>query len=215
MQQRNDLKPIQLKLRYSKSNSLFFNLSGYKILKIKLFQFIFPSRFRAMNCGSVSHSKFKSLDRYFVEFWHEYFRSTGHHVRDLPIKYFLSATDLLHLCDLTSCTCSNLIEKLYPPVNKCEVCRKKFASRVLLERHMYHHKLKKERFECVFCMKTFQSKLGQLRHIELHTADYRCEPCNKPCHSFDIERHNATKKHLKNVERFEQKPKRKLKRRAK
>lgn len=161
------------------------------------------------SCGNVSHRKLKSFGRCFVEFWHEYFLSTGLQVRDLPIKQFMSATDLLSLWDLSSCTCSNLIKNLYSSTLSCEYCRKKYTSRTRLNAHIYHHKLRKmRRFECPFCLKNFEAKVGLLRHMELHTAEYTCEPCKQALHALDIERHNKTRKHLENVKRFERKPKR-------
>lgn len=156
-----------------------------------------------MDCGNFCHAKLKSHDRYFVEFWHEYFQSTGQNVRDLPIKYYMSAVDLLILCDLSACTCSNLIEKLYPQKKyPCRVCQKSFLSMSELESHMNQHKLKTQRNECLFCSNCFTTKNTLLRHMELHTAENTCDACNKAFHLFDFERHLKTRKHMKNVARL-------------
>lgn len=152
-----------------------------------------------MHSGNL-HANLKNLDRDFVEFWYEYFQSSGSHVRDLPIKYYLSAMDLVHLCDLTSCKCRNLLGILYKSVTyRCKYCQKTFSSQRELMAHVSKYKSEAKRYECVFCVKHFEQKVALLRHMELHTKEYECKICNQALHAFDFERHLLTNKHLRNV----------------
>lgn len=147
------------------------------------------------------HTRFKNLDPCFVKFWHAYFQSTGLAVRDIPIKYFLSAADLVELCDLSLCCCKNLPEQLWPEEKfRCFHCDKLFDSKSTLVAHMITHKPKvPHRFECVFCLKCSMTKSALTRHMELHTREYQCEICDQTLQSYDVERHKMTKKHLKRV----------------
>lgn len=154
-----------------------------------------------MKCSlnNYKHTKFKSLGRDFVEFWNKYFQSTAIRVRELPIKYFLSAVDLVNLCELSECCCENLLEKLFPDSNRysCNDCQKRFATKSALQLHEMKHNraLKKPRFECVFCQKNLKSKFALLRHTELHTKEYKCEVCDQVLHHKDCLRHSETTKH--------------------
>lgn len=167
-----------------------------------------------MSCvhGKMKHKSFRSYGRRFVEFWHGYFRSTGLHIRDVPIKYYLSAADLVNLQDLCLCTCDDLIEKIF--TFECSECRKCFPSEYSLREHTckYNGKdrtvIKKDRpFECIFCDTSFQTKENLLRHTERHTGDYECKVCNQSLHQFGIKSHNQTKKHLNNVRKMKRKNK--------
>lgn len=147
------------------------------------------------------HTRFKSFGRYFVEFWNEYFQSTGKCVRDLPIKHFLSAVELVNLCDLSQCCCKNLLAKLYKEKQfRCQHCEKSFSTEAALRWHRSQHELEKPRFDCVFCPRNFATKVAVLRHMELHTNDYTCEVCQQALHYKDYERHKKTTKHLKRAE---------------
>lgn len=164
-----------------------------------------------MKCilGNNMHGRFKSFGRCFIEFWHNYFQSSGVCVRDLPIKHFLSAVDLVNLCDLSTCCCKNLPQKLFPDKKKywCSHCQKSLPTESALKVHEAKHKLEKPRFECVFCMKNSGTKVALLRHMELHTKEYECKICQQPLHWKDFERHKTTNKHLKRVAFLkEQKP---------
>lgn len=184
------------------------------INKIWLLFCIFLSSFllieSRMKCqlACKKHSKFKSFGRRFIEFWHEYFQSTGISVRDLPIKCFLSAVDLVKLCDLSTCNCKNLVKTLYPdPSFVCNYCRKSFSTLTELDRHVAEMENKKsppsnqqrKRFQCVFCTKYLLTKVSLIRHMELHTKEYECKICKKAVHLFDIDRHKTTRSHLKRV----------------
>lgn len=152
------------------------------------------------------HSKFKSFGRRFIGFWHEYFQSTGTSVRDLPIKCFLSAVDLVKLCDLSACNCKNLVKILFPdPSFVCNYCQKTFPTMIEMEMHVAEMKMKiasqsnqrRKQFQCVFCTKYLLSRATLIRHMELHTSDYECKICKKSVNSFDIDRHKTTRAHLK------------------
>lgn len=159
------------------------------------------------------HSKFKSFGRCFIEFWHEYFQSTGISVRDLPIKYFLSAVDLVKLCDLSKCDCKDLVKNLYPdPSFECNYCQKSFSTKSELKSHVAEtenkmksklksHQLKQQQkhFQCVFCAKFLGTKVSFIRHMELHTKEHECRICKKAMHFFDLERHKSTRGHLERV----------------
>lgn len=136
-----------------------------------------------LNCKK--HSKFKSYGRRFIEFWHEYFQSTGISVRDLPIKGFLSAIDLVKLNDLSVCSCKNLVKTLYPdPSFICNYCQKSFSTMTELNLHLAEMKIsplppphlhqQKKRFQCFFCTKCLVSKATLLQHMERHTKNYEC-----------------------------------------
>lgn len=151
--------------------------------------------------SKTMHSRFKHYDPCFVKFWHNYFQSTGSAVRDLPIKYFLSAAELVDLCDLSLCCCKDLLEKLWPEEKfRCFHCDKKFNSNSMLRAHIKEHKSRNQnRFECVFCSKCTVTKVALTRHMELHTREYQCNICKQPLQSYDVDRHNQTKKHLQRV----------------
>lgn len=152
------------------------------------------------------HSKFKSLDRRFVEFWHEYFQSTGIAVRDLPIKHFISAVELARLCDLSACTCKDLIKFLYPlPSLVCSYCPKSFRTLAELDMHVakianksQHQHQQPSHFQCIFCAKVLVTKIGLIRHMELmHTKEHEGVVCKKTIHAYDIDRHQVKCGHLK------------------
>lgn len=153
-----------------------------------------------MKCmvSKTMHNQFKRFGREFVEFWHEYFQSTGKSVRNLPIKYFLSAADLVNLCDLAPCYCDDLLEKLYPEISEhcCDHCHQVFQSKSELKVHKLEH-IQPKKFECVFCTKFYTSKLALIRHLELHTREFHCEICDQPVNANDVERHKRTTKHFK------------------
>lgn len=161
--------------------------------------------------GLKAHSTFKEFGRDFVEFWHDYFQSTGLRVQNLPIKYFMSAADLVNLSDLSMCTCINLVEKLYPKPKLpylCRICRKRFPTKSTWENHkITQHK--KPNYACVFCNKTSITKVALLRHMELHTREYECKVCNQALNLFNFERHNETGKHQNNIRRLNKKTKKK------
>lgn len=152
-----------------------------------------------MNCvhRQHTHTKFKGWGRCFVEFWYGYFRSTGLRVRDLPVKHFMSAVELVTLSELATCTCKNLLSKLYPEKAYCNICEIGFPSEAELKMHMRKHEL---RLECMFCPKDFGSKCALLRHVEIHTEEYKCKLCSTPLNAFDLVRHNNSKKHLIRLE---------------
>lgn len=158
-----------------------------------------------MTCplGSKSHGKIKNYGQEFVEFWHEYFRSTGKHVRDLPIKHFLSAMDLMNVRELWMCKCDGLIEKLYP-IFFCADCDRTFSTKQYLKVHKcWNSEQSPKAFECMLCNKSYSSKSWLHRHLERHTKEiHKCEVCNQLLHQFDIIRHEATKKHLKNLKKM-------------
>lgn len=151
--------------------------------------------------GDSLHLQIKKVDHKFVQFWYKYFQSTGKQVRDLPIKYFMSALDLVHLCNLKTCTCANLLEQLYGDAKYYENCYKA----IQLEAHaLKNEHTIKQRFDCVFCMKNFSQKTNFIRHMQLHTEEYKCIICNQVLNDFGFERHFQTVNHLKNVERSNQ-----------
>lgn len=162
------------------------------------------------------HSKFKSFGRRFVEFWHDYFLSTGLSVRDLPIKKFLSAVDLVKLCDLSECSCKNLVKNLFPdPSFACTYCQNSFSTMTELNMHVAEMKQRMEQqkkqsqqqqkqFQCVFCSKKLISKNALVRHIELHTKEFECKICNRAFTMPDVERHKVSQLHLKRVEELNQ-----------
>lgn len=153
-----------------------------------------------MSCelGKWKHLRFKKMDRCFIQFWYEYFQSSKNGVRDLPIRFFLSAPELVDLCELSMCRCKNLVEKLFPGEKfVCKYCKESFSSLAKLENHNKQHKLEMNNFDCVFCTKSYPSRYTLIRHIELHTKEYECEVCGKAFHMYDLERHLKTRKHQK------------------
>lgn len=164
------------------------------------------------------HSRFKSFGRCFIEFWHEYFQSTGLTVRELPIKYFLSAVDIVKLCDLSACTCEDLVKTLYPePSFVCNYCQKSFSTVAELDVHVAKTENKSQRqqqleqFQCAFCAKNLRTKIGLIRHLELHTREYECEICKKAVTLFDVDRHKTSLGHLRRVKIQAQQKIRKIK----
>lgn len=153
-----------------------------------------------MTCplGSIMHGKIKNCGQDFVEFWYEYFRSTGKHVRDLPIKHFLSAMDLVNVRELWMCKCDNLIEKCFK-VSTCTDCDQTFPTKKVHK--CLNKKLNRKQFECMLCYKSYSSRNWLRRHLERHTKEYKCEVCNQPLHEYDIGRHETTKKHLNNLKK--------------
>lgn len=147
---------------------------------------------------TCSH-KFKKCGRSFVEFWHEYFQSTGFGVRDLPIKYFISSNELLHLCDISRCKCKDLIQQLYHAYF-CEICERTFATKTAFENHQLKYTMRL--YDCVFCEKQLKSKKAILSHMELHTKEYECKACKKTVAIGCIEQHERCRKHLRNVRRM-------------
>lgn len=157
-----------------------------------------------MTCpiGSKMHENLKNYGQDFVEFWHEYFRSTGKHVRDLPIKHFLSAMDLLNVRELWMCKCDDIIEKLYP-VLTCADCDRTFSTNKCLKVHKcWKLEQNYKSFECMLCDKSYSSKKWLQRHLERHTKEYKCEVCNQTLHQIYIGRHETTKKHLNNLKKM-------------
>lgn len=154
-----------------------------------------------LNCKK--HSKFKSFGRSFIEFWHNYFQSTGISVNNLPIKHFLSAVDLMKLCDLSACGCKDLVKNLYQnPTYVCKYCGKSFSTLTQLRMHKAKYNKKQQKpqtFSCVFCTKCLSTKAGLLRHLELHTKEYECKICKKAFDLFNFDRHKTTPKHLKRI----------------
>lgn len=157
------------------------------------------------------HSKFKSFGRRFIEFWHGYFQSTGRTVRDLPIKHFLSAVDIVKLCELSACTCKDLVDTLFPAsAFICNYCQQSFATiselnvhsgnRELSQPQQQQHQQQRKQFQCVFCAAKLKSKNGLIRHMELHTREYECQICKKPIHAYDVDRHNTSRDHLRLLE---------------
>lgn len=155
------------------------------------------------------HLKLKSFGREFVEFWHDYFQSTGNRVRNLPIKCFLSSVDLVRLLELSACNCKNLVKNLFPAPT-CTLCQNSFSTLAELELHVAEMKKKKReeklqqqllppQYECQFCSKRLLTKLSLIRHMELHTKEYVCETCDKAFTLTDIERHKVSRLHLKRV----------------
>lgn len=151
--------------------------------------------------GDKMHARFRGYGKHFVEFWHGYFRSTGRHIRDLPIKNFLSAIDLVNVRDLWSCSCDDLIEKIF--AFDCPDCHKYFSTKRTLQNHRCSKKVRTkntdEPFECCFCEKSFSNKDKLLRHTIVHTAEHYCDVCQQSLHQYDLERHAKTKKHLNNL----------------
>lgn len=160
------------------------------------------------------HSYFKSFGRRFVEFWHGYFQSTGIPVRDLPIKNFLSAVELVKLCDLSACNCKNLVKNLFPdPSFVCTYCQNSFSTMAELNMHIAEmnkrmemkkkkkqsHKQQQKQFQCIFCTKCLVSKISLIRHMELHTKEYECTICNKAFTLSDIDRHKSSRLHLNRI----------------
>lgn len=162
------------------------------------------------------HPKFKTFGRHFVEFWHDYFLSTGISVRDLPIKSFLSAVDLVKLCDLSACSCKNLVKNLFPdPSFACKYCQNSFSTMTELNMHIaemnkIHMEMKEKKkkqtqqqqqkqFQCIFCTKCLLTKVSLIRHMELHTKEFECKICGKAFNFSDIDRHKISRLHLERV----------------
>ncbi|XP_031633066.1 zinc finger protein 552-like [Contarinia nasturtii] len=154
-----------------------------------------PNSNANMTCN---HRSIKNYDRNFVEFWHEYFQSTGAAVREISIKYFLSSKELLILCDLSKCKCKDLIQKLYSITPyTCKLCHKMFSTKSSLNNHRLEHI---ELHECVFCEKRLATKKALKDHLELHTKENTCKACNQIVPAVNVEKHEKCKKHLKNVQ---------------
>lgn len=126
--------------------------------------------------------KFHNFNFDFLQFWHNYFRSTGHSVKSMPIKYFISARELLKLVEISKCKCDDLIERLKP------------KERIPSEEIAIPSKM-----ECVFCGRAFSIEATLILHMEIHLDAHHCGACNTSYRTYDIERHRQTKKHLKNV----------------
>lgn len=126
--------------------------------------------------------RFKLFDFKFLQFWHNYFRSTGQSVKSMPIKYFISARELVKLIEISKCKCDDLIERLQPE-------GKRYAPKELEI---------PSKMECVFCGKNYLNESTLVLHMEIHLG-HHCIACNKTYRSFDMERHFQTRKHLKNV----------------
>lgn len=170
------------------------------------------------NLACRKHPKFKSFGRRFVEFWHDYFQATGISVRDLPIKSFLSAVDLVKLCELSACNCKHLVKNLFPdPTFACKYCQNSFSTLTEFNMHVAEMKKRAElqkkkesnqkqrqqqqkQFQCIFCSKYLLTKVSLIRHMELHTKEYKCEICKKAFTLADIDRHKTSRTHLNQVQ---------------
>lgn len=162
------------------------------------------------------HRRLKSFGRRFVEFWHDYFQSTGISVRDLPIKSFISSVELVKLCELSACNCKDLVKNLFPdPSFVCKYCQNSFPTLTELNMHAAEMKKKAERqkkkqqshqqqptkeYQCIFCSKYLLSKISLIRHMELHTREYECDVCKKAFNQLDIDRHYTSRGHLKRLQ---------------
>lgn len=151
------------------------------------------------------HKRFKLFGRPFLEFWREYFLSNDIRLRDLPIKYYMSAADLVRLYDLSICTCNDLVENLFGTKKyQCQHCSNEFNTSWALKQHMLMHRVKdKHRFGCIFCHKILRHKSSLKYHLSLHTMEDVCEICDQVLPHHNMERHVKTRKHLKNMELFE------------
>lgn len=164
------------------------------------------------------HRRLKLFGRRFVEFWHDYFLSTGISVRDLPIKSFISSVELVKLCELSACNCKNLVKSLFPdPTFDCKKCPNSFSTLTELNMHVAETKMtetekqkKKQshqqqqqqmkQHQCLFCSKYLVSKVSLIRHMELHTKEYECKICKKAFNMTDIDRHKTSRAHMKRVQ---------------
>lgn len=196
-------------------HAIFLNKLGF----VSNFCSILMKKKSKMNCDLAcqKHRRLKSFGRRFVEFWHDYFQSTGNSVRDLPIKSFISSVELVKLCELSACNCKNLVKNLFPePTFVCKHCQNSFSTVTELNTHVAEMKKKAEKqqqkkkkqslqqptkqHQCIFCPKYLLSKISLIRHMELHTREYECEICQKAMNLNDVDRHKASRGHLKRVQ---------------
>lgn len=131
-----------------------------------------------------ARSPLKAFDLDFVKFWHPYFCLTDKTIRELAIKEFFSAEDLIKLIELGCCKCDDLIDRL------CKLHEIEKKEKVIT--------MEKFRYSCLFCDKQIKAKNRFKVHLQSHTREWFCEPCNQVIRRCDIDRHNKTRKHLEN-----------------
>ncbi|CAL8076941.1 unnamed protein product [Orchesella dallaii] len=81
-----------------------------------------------------------------------------------------------------------------PPVYSCTTCKKTFNHLSCLNRHVKHVHKKIKKYWCVFCQKSFCTKLHLDRHILSHIGEkhFWCNMCN-----YEVSRKDTLKIHQK------------------
>lgn len=78
-------------------------------------------------------------------------------------------------------------EQAHKP-HECQLCHKKFRSKITLEVHLQRTHTEEKKFKCSACDRTFSQKSDLKRHERVHTGErpFRCEICSnmfkQKCH---------------------------------